>query len=129
MEFVCIYCRLAETYEEYIHPKQWYKRNYARIGEYRQRCRVCGAFMFPAVWTPQNDKGFEQVFQMFSICKNASECHKKGLYKPDCENQRIKPDCLAILFEEIIDVSSRLKKLEKLCSSLNQQKPSPPAQL
>jgi hypothetical protein len=122
VKFSCIYCRLEETYDEYVHPKQWYKMNYARIGEYRQRCRICGAFMFPSVWAPQDDEGFKQVFDMFSICKNAAMCHKNGLYRPDCENQRIKPDCLQIIFEGIADVSSRLEKLEKLYSSLNPPK-------
>ena len=129
MKFTCVRCRLEETYDEYVHPKQWYKRNYARIGEYRQRCRICGALMFPSVWAPHDEKELEQIFDMFSICKNAAMCHKKGLYSPDCENQRIKPDCLGILFEGIIDVSSRLEKLEKLCSSLSQPKPSPLVQV
>jgi hypothetical protein len=123
MEFTCIFCQASESCEEYVSPVEgWLDLNYARIGQYRLLCTRCGSFMYPSVWSHSPR---EIIFKMFSICKNASFCWGKGLYRPDCEKQTIKPDCLVPIFEGIADVSSRLDKLEKLYSSLNQQKPSP----
>ena len=122
VEFVCIHCGLKETYEEYVPPANWYKQNYARKGEYRQLCRCCGSFMYPSVWGPKTPEERKRLFEMFSICRNAPACFEKGIYRPDCEKQNIKPDCLYILFEQVADVSSRLHRLEKHFS-LNAQKP------
>jgi hypothetical protein len=126
MEFKCIWCGLTETYDEFVPPADgWQKINYARMGEYRCRCNVCGAFMYPSVLEPKTFEQLMKLFEMFAICTNAPFCLSKDIYKPYCENQHIRPDCLHVLFQQADELSSRLANLEKLFSSLNPQESTP----